>query len=92
MARSTVTLSIRGRIIQLCSGANGAVTKAFDWKNAFADAGIIGGLSAVTAYGSSVTIGIPELDALKAAVVTGLSQFFIFLALKRGLAKEVAKP
>lgn len=89
--KPVLSLSWRGRLVEVCSAVNGAVSKTFDWANALADAAIIAGATFFTSYAGSVTIGVPALDAVKAAAVAAGSQFFLFLALKRGLVKDAGK-
>lgn len=61
----------------------------FDWGNALIDAFIISGITFFSTLGGTALAGdINITHILTAATVAALSQFFIFLALKRGLVKE----
>ena len=61
---------------------------SFDWRDAFADAGITAGLTFFTALGGSSLFGSDPWKALGAAAVAAAGQFFLFLALKRGLREK----
>ncbi len=70
----------------------------FDWANVLVDSGIIAGLSFVTNLGGLFTIssatgfGIPIHVALIGAGLQAAIQFFLFLAIKRGLSTTPARP
>lgn len=62
--------------------------KKFDWGNALIDAVIISGITFFTTLGGTAIAGdINPIHILTSASVAAFSQFFIFLALKRGLVK-----
>lgn len=60
---------------------------SFDWKDAVIDAGIVAGLTFCTSIGGmAVVTPITETQVVSAAVAAA-TQFFLFLAIKRGLRK-----
>ncbi len=59
----------------------------FDWKDAFLDAGIIAGLTFFTSGVSSQFFGDNPIKSLVIAGSAAASQFFLFLAVKRGIKK-----
>jgi hypothetical protein len=85
---SRLTLSIRG--IMLCTPNSSSIDKRkkFDWKNALIDATITSAITFFGALGGGAVAGINELLTIESAVVAAFSQFFVFLALKRGLIKS----
>ena len=60
----------------------------FDWCDAFVDAVIISGLTFFSTLGGGSVAGLDGLSALKAAAIAACAQFFIFLALKRGIVQQ----
>jgi hypothetical protein len=63
------------------------VEQKFDWGNALIDAAITSGITFFSALGGGAVAGITDVHILESATVAALSQFFVFLALKRGLVK-----
>lgn len=61
---------------------------SFDWKDALIDAGITSGLTFFTALGGSSLFGSDPWTAVASAAVAAAGQFFLFLALKRGLRER----
>lgn len=60
----------------------------FDWPNAVIDAGIMGGLTFFTALGGTSAVNIPTQQGVIAAAIAAATQFFIVLAIKRGLREK----
>jgi hypothetical protein len=63
----------------------------FDWQDAFIDAGIMAGLTFCTTLGglgATGLLGDPKTSIL-AAVISASTQFFLILAVKRGLKKPI---
>jgi hypothetical protein len=87
-----LTLTIRGFMVY-CTTKTTDLGKKFDWGNALIDATIT---SAVTFFstlgGTALASDINMGQILQSAIFAALSQFFIFLALKRGLVKNEAAP
>ena len=61
---------------------------SFNWKDAIIDAAISGGLGFCTAIGGTAAAGLPTKEMLVAASIAALTQFFLWLAIKRGLRKQ----
>lgn len=61
----------------------------FDWKDAVIDAGIVAGLTFFTSIGGMAVVntGITEHIVIGSAVAAA-TQFFLFLAIKRGLREK----
>jgi uncharacterized membrane protein len=59
--------------------------QCFDWENALIDAGITSAITFFSALGGGAVARISSITSIESAIVAALSQFFIFLALKRGL-------
>jgi hypothetical protein len=79
------TLTIKGFIIHCTNAITLVVEQRFDWNNALIDAIITSGITFFSALGGSAVAGLDTVPGIKAATVAAFSQFFIFLALKRGL-------
>lgn len=62
---------------------------SFNWADALVDAGITAGLTFVTSIGSmsAVNSGITE-NILIGSALAAAGQFFLFLAIKRGLREK----
>ena len=60
----------------------------FDWKNAILDASIMGGLTFFTALGGLGTTGSVGIREVLAASIAASTQFFLAIAIKRGLRKK----
>lgn len=71
-----------------------ALKQKFDWGNALIDAGITSGITFFSTLGGTAVAGdVNGIHIIASATVAAFSQFFIFLALKRGLIKtEETKP
>jgi len=52
------------------------------------DAAIISGLTFFSTLGGGSVAGLEGLSAMKAAVIAACAQFFVFLALKRGIVQH----
>ena len=63
----------------------------FDWSDACIDAGIVAGLTFFTTLGASGVIGTLQPQAILTSGIAAASQFFLWLALKRGLKKETTE-
>jgi hypothetical protein len=63
---------------------------SFDWQDAVIDAGIIAGVTFFSSLGGMAVMGIPTLEICLPSAIAGATQFFITLAIKRGLRE--AKP
>lgn len=72
-------LSVRGK-----NNENGS----FDWKNAVIDAGIMAGLTFFTSVGGMSAVNIPTEQGAIAAGIAAATQFFLVLAIKRGLREK----
>ena len=64
----------------------------FDWADALVDAVIISGLTFFSTLGGGSVAGLEGLSALKAATIAACAQFFVFLALKRGIVQSKQAP
>ncbi|MGE5555925.1 MAG: hypothetical protein ACM3UY_06670 [Methanocella sp.] len=80
-------LTVKGLIIYCANNVANIETKKFDWADALVDAAIISGLTFFSTLGGGSVAGLEGLSALKAAAVAACAQFFIFLALKRGIVQ-----
>ena len=60
----------------------------FDWQGAIIDSAIIAGVTFFSTLGAGTVTGLPTQDALVAASIAAATQFFITLAIKRGLRKK----
>ena len=84
-------LSVKGLIIHCVNDLTNVSEQKFDWTDALIDAVIISGLTFFSTLGGGSVVGLEGLSGLKAATVAACAQFFVFLALKRGIVqpKEV---
>jgi len=65
------------------------VVQRFDWGNALIDAVITSGITFFSTLGGTAVAGdVNSFHIVESATLAALSQFFIFLALKRGLVKS----
>jgi len=80
-------LTVKGLIIYCTNNLTNSQTQKFDWADALVDAAIISGLTFFSTLGGGSVAGLEGLSALKAAAVAASAQFFIFLALKRGIVQ-----
>ena len=60
----------------------------FDWKDALIDAGILACLTFCTALGGLSATGVIGARELVSATIAAATQFFMTLAIKRGLKKK----
>jgi hypothetical protein len=81
-------LTVEGLIVYCANSiANNQIQK-FDWTDALVDAAIISGLTFFSTLGGGSVAGLEGLSIFKAAAVATFAQFFIFLALKRGIVQS----
>lgn len=88
----TPTLTIKGFIINCANALTSAMESRFDWSNALVDAAIISAVTFFSTLGGGSVAGLEGLPAFKAATVAACAQFFIFLALKRGIVQQKQAP
>lgn len=81
------TLTIKGFIVYCTNAITNAVEYRFDWENALIDAAITSGITFFSTLGGSAVAGLDSLPGIKAATIAAFAQFFIFLALKRGIVQ-----
>jgi hypothetical protein len=81
------TLTIRGFRV-LCASGQATVVQQFDWGNALIDAIITSAITFFSTLGGVAATGIIGAHLIQSAIIAALSQFFVFLALKRGLVKS----
>ena len=81
-------LTIKGLIIYCKTSIANISVQKFDWADALVDAAIISALTFFSTLGGSSVAGLEGLSALKAAAVAACAQFFVFLALKRGIVQH----
>lgn len=60
----------------------------FDWQDALIDSAIMGGLTFFAALGGTAVAEIPQIKSLGVALIAGFTQFFMTLAVKRGLREK----
>ena len=87
------TLTVKGFVKYCTNTLTNAVEQKFDWNNALIDAAITSGLTFFSTLGGSSVAGLECASGMKAGLIAALAQFFVFLALKRGIVqpKEVQK-
>ena len=61
---------------------------SFDWKDALIDAGIVAGLTFFTSLGGMAVLTPITEQTLMGAGIAAATQFFLFLAIKRGLREK----
>ncbi len=83
--RSAPTLTIKGFIVYCSNAITNVTEQKFDWKNALIDAAITSAVTFFSALGGGAIAGLNNISVVESALVAALAQFFIFLALKRGL-------
>jgi hypothetical protein len=86
------TLTIKGYIIHCVDKKDNAIEKKFDWENALIDAAITSAVTFFGALGGGTAAGLESIAGIKAALIAAFAQFFIFLALKRGIVQQKEKP
>jgi hypothetical protein len=82
------TLTIKGFLVVCAGQATGSTEQGFDWENALIDAAIISAVTFFSALGGGAVAGLGGHPSLECATVAALTQFFIFLALKRGIVQS----
>jgi hypothetical protein len=87
ISRKIPTLTIRGFIVY-CTNNETQNVKKFDWGNAVIDAAITSAITFFSALGGGAIAEVNSVRLIPVATVAALSQFFIFLALKRGLIQS----
>jgi hypothetical protein len=78
------TMTIKGFIVHCVSKVN-EMEQKFDWENALIDAAITSAVTFFSALGGGAVAGLESLSVAEAATIAALTQFFVFLALKRGI-------
>lgn len=63
----------------------------FNWKDAIIDAGIMACLTFFTSLGGMSATAIITSQTVIGSAIAGVTQFFLVLAIKRGLRKEENK-
>ena len=81
-------LTVRGLIIHCVNSTANSGMQRFDWADALIDAAIISGVTFFSTLGGGAVAGISAVHTVEAATVAAFSQFFVFLALKRGLIQS----
>ncbi len=84
------TLTVRGFIVY-CASKVDLVEQKFDWENALIDASITSAVTFFSALGGGALAGLGSIAGLKAAAIAACTQFFVFLALKRGITQPKEK-
>ncbi|MBN2261069.1 MAG: hypothetical protein JW702_11010 [Clostridiales bacterium] len=81
------TFTVKGFLV--CNKeTSGTITHKFDWKNALIDAGITSAVTFFSTLGAGHAAGLNDIGGLTTALVAALTQFFVFLALKRGIIHQ----
>jgi hypothetical protein len=83
--KTAPTLTIKGFIVHCSNAITNVTEQRFDWKNALIDAAITSAVTFFSALGGGVVAGLDSLNVVESALIAALAQFFVFLALKRGL-------
>ena len=60
----------------------------FDWNEAVLDATISGCLTFFASLGGATTTGVPSSQAVMASAIAAATQFFLVLAIKRGIREK----
>ncbi len=60
----------------------------FDWNDAIVDSAIMGGLTFFATLGGTAVAEIPQFKSIIIASIAAATQFFISLAIKRGLREK----
>jgi hypothetical protein len=85
-------LTVKGLIIYCANSMTNVSERKFDWADALIDALIISGLTFFSTLGGGSVAGLGMVAGLKAAAVAACAQFFVFLALKRGIVQSKQAP
>jgi hypothetical protein len=83
----TPTLTIRGFTICCANELENSTEEKFDWENALIDATITSCVTFFSTLGGVSVAGLSALAGLEASIISALGQFFVFLALKRGIVQ-----
>jgi hypothetical protein len=81
-------LTVKGLIIYCTNSITNISEQKFDWADALVDAAIISALTFFSTLGGGSVAGLNTVSGLKAATVAACAQFFVFLALKRGIIQK----
>lgn len=76
------------RLSILSSNGDGSSIGKFDWAGAVIDGLILSAISFFSTYVGSTAAGLTEVQLCKVAGIAASLQFFMYLAIKRGLKKE----
>ena len=60
----------------------------FDWHEALVDSAISACLTFFTSLGGATTTGVPSSQAVMASAIAAATQFFLVLAIKRGIREK----
>ncbi len=82
------TLTIKGFIVHCSNTITNATEQKFDWKNAVIDATITSAITFFSTLGGGAVAGLDNINLMASALIAALTQFFVFLALKRGLIQS----
>ena len=85
--RFTPTLTIKGFFVY-CTNKVESGKQRFDWKNALIDGAIVSALTFFSTLGGAAVTRLDVINSLEVGFVAAFSQFFVFLALKRGLIQK----
>lgn len=80
-------LTVKGLRIYCANSITNGQTQKFDWTDALVDAAIVSGLTFFSTLGGTSVAGLGMIAGLKAATIAASAQFFVFLALKRGIVQ-----
>jgi hypothetical protein len=81
-------LTVKGLIVYCANSVANISVQKFDWADALVDAAIISGLAFFSTLGGGSVAGLDAEAGLKAATLAACAQFFVFLALKRGIVQS----
>ena len=82
------TLTIKGFVIRCAGQASNSLEHRFDWENALIDAVIVSCVTFFGSLGGGAIAGLNGQSGIEAATIAALAQFFVFLALKRGIVQS----
>ena len=80
-------MTVRGFLVSCINQATNTLEQKFDWDNALIDAAITSAVTFFSTLGGGTVAGLSSEPSIEAAAIAALSQFFVFLALKRGIVK-----
>ncbi len=78
-------LTVKGLIIYCANGVADGQVNRFDWTDALVDAAITSAVTFFSALGGGAVAGLDNFNVVESALIAAFAQFFVFLALKRGL-------